>query len=458
MPLSPERPTASWLRERLDSSWGRGAIVAIIAFVSFAIYFPGGLPPDAAAQLAQAETGHLTDVHPPIMAALWRILLNVAPGPAPMLAMQVGLYWTGVWSLWDSVASEPKWRGLLPVIAAAHPLALVLLGAVLKDCALATALIAGFGFLFRRRKLHRRGSALETVIVALLFAYAGLVRWNGIFALPPLIFYWIAPNAVRPTRLIAGSVVLLALFAMLSTFVNHHLLRAAPTRVEASLQLFDMAGIEYHSGDRLLGLRPGCYTPFFWDTLNFARCGHLFERVTGASDFGEADASPGSLTGPWLRAIAAHPLAYAEHRLSYFNDSLYFLVPPAVLCRSVPDYPSCNRPPAGMALGDFIKKNLLYWPCVWLAAAAWLLLRTDAEPGVRALAWSGVWYALGYRIVGVATDWRYHFWTLLAISMAMALHVAQRGLGRRELREFALFVLPVVVAAYAARILSFPGG
>ena len=445
---SQPSPNGAVARLTVTPDRARIAIVVCFALASLALYYPGTLGPDSSGQLQEAISGNFTDWHPPIMAALWRLLLHVAPGPAPLLVLQVALYWIGIWAFWDAVAGERNWHSFLPLLAAAHPLLLVSLGTIGKDVSLATSLTAAAGILYRQRALARPANLGTAILVGLLLAYAALVRWNGAFAVAPLLLYRVRPAAVRAAPVLLGSAVLALVSVPVSTFVNHSLLQASPTHPEVSLELFDTAGIVHFSGDRrLLGLPDGCYTPFFWDPLKSPRCDRLFDQWTG----------PGShvaTTRTWISAIASHPLSYARHRLDHFNSSIYFLVPPAQRCRSAPEYFDCNEPRARLIASDFVKKNPLYWPCVWLAAGAWLLVRRrGAAEGIRALAWSGTLYGVAYLVVRVATDWRYYLWTVFAIAMALALDFASAKDTRPAARELALVVLPVVIAGYAARLI-----
>jgi hypothetical protein len=72
-----------------------------------------------------------------------------------------------------------------------------------------------------------------------------------------------------------------------------------------------------------------------------------------------------------------------------------------------------------------------------------------------------MFYGIGYVLIGIAIDWRYYLWTTLAIAMALALHFATiEGGGRalKQLKELLLFVAPVAVAGYAARLLFVIAG
>jgi hypothetical protein len=447
-PKSPRVNLAAQLST--EGSNLRIGIVACCALASFAIYYPGKLSPDSAAQLQEAVSGHFTDWHPPIMAALWRLLTNVASGPAPMLALQVGLYWIGIWAIWDAVARKPGNRAFLPLLAAIHPLILVSLASIQKDVGLAACLTAAFGIMFRQHQLNRRATVAGATVIGLLLVYAALVRWNGMLAVATLLLFWLRPTSLRPVTVIGATALLTAAFIPIASFIDHGLLRASRTHAEAGLQLYDLAGIEHFSGDnRLLGAPAGCYTPFFWDPLASPTCGNLFDQST------RAGAQP--IAGRWIKAIAAHPLAYALHRLEHFNSSTYFIVPPAHRCVAAPEYFSCDQPKAKLILDDFVKKNFLYWPCIWLAAGAWLLARGRASPAIRALAWSGMIYGLGYLFVGIATDWRYYLWTEFAIAMALALHFAIDKDADRGLEELVIAVLPIALIGYAARLLFVLG-
>ena len=428
-------------RDRRQRSRIALAVGISAALLFFWFYYPGRLGPDSTDQWHQAVTGQLTDWHPPIMAALWRLLGAASRGPAPMLALQVGLYWLGIWCIFDASERQIASRRAFVAIAAAfHPLMLVLLGAVVKDVQMATALVAAFGLIYRERE--RGSSPLVAVSVAILLCYAALVRHNGLAAVAPILIYWLWAAAIRPSRLLPLAALVVAIGVPAAELVNHRVLNAEPTGVERSLQLFDVAGIAHFSGEApSIPIRPECYTTFYWDRLDASRCGQLFRRFAGTG-----------LTQIWLAAVAHHPLAYAEHRLSHFNSSIQFLVSADARCRAAPEYSGCDRPYRARIESDFIRKNFLYWPCVWLAAGIWLLFQRSAGAPAKALAWSGLLYGTSFLLVGVATDYQYHLWTVLSIGLALGLHFSRQKDWRGPLKRLAVPVGIVVAAGYAARI------
>ena len=75
-----------------------GAAITIVAF------FPGYMSSDSILQYEQARASALTnireisgftDLHPPSMGIMWRLLDYIYPGPAGMLILHNLLYWCG---------------------------------------------------------------------------------------------------------------------------------------------------------------------------------------------------------------------------------------------------------------------------------------------------------------------------------------------------------------------------
>src|SRR5260221_13697898 len=107
-------------------------ILAIIALgfglVAYA-YWPGVMIDDARWQYQQAVDNAYEDWHPPLMAWVWRRLAFIVPGPAPMLLLQLLLYWAGIaliawWAYrrgWRGAPPPPALPGARPAPAAPAP-------------------------------------------------------------------------------------------------------------------------------------------------------------------------------------------------------------------------------------------------------------------------------------------------------------------------------------------------
>lgn len=81
-----------------------------------------------------------------------------------------------------------------------------------------------------------------------------------------------------------------------------------------------------------------------------------------------------------------------------------------------------------------------------VAAGIWLI--APATP----LAWSGVLYGASFLLLGVATDYRCHLWTILSIGLALGLHFSRQEDWRGPLKRLAAAPVGTVVAAAISRL------
>jgi hypothetical protein len=126
----------------------------------------------------------------------------------------------------------------------------------------------------------------------------------------------------------------------------------------------------------------------------------------------------------WRRAVLAHPLAYLQHRTSFawkflagphLTLELYHARDPqrTPLARSRPFW-------AMVALHDWLKPTPLFRIGFWLLGAclvcalAWRMRETVAGAFAIAVTASAIAYLLTFIPFGVAADFRYGYWAVLA--------------------------------------------
>ena len=456
-----------------------GGAAAVAGAAWIALFWPGVVTFDGVDQYRQAVTGDLDDWHPPIMAATWRLLIRLGlGGSGPVFAMQTALFFVGLGLLAAALARAGRPRAGWAVLACAlfPPLA-SWMACVVKDAQMIACLAAATGITAHYRLAGRSVPGWARGAVALLVGYALLVRANAAFGAVPLALAmgnW--GGLTRPVARGSAALAGIGLVVALSGPVNHRLLGAAHSHVERTLPLFDMAGIAARADlPTLPDLPPArwakaradhCYTPVYWDPLgDETRCGAIgdvlaFDRA--------ADLPP--IQRAWLGLIAAHPLAYAEHRLRHAVSTLRLLPPPrqapaAAPAASQPNGWGVGRPtriaaralqPAAAAIGA----SPLGAPAWWLVGAFALLAalrRTPPQPA-RALALGLLLSALGMEagllVVGIASDLRYHLWAALATGLAACLlaacESAPAGWGRRTALALAAGLVALAVLRAAA--------
>jgi hypothetical protein len=435
-----------------------------MAGLNLAIWFPGDTGPDAEDQYAQAVTGQFNDWHPPIMAWLWSVLRLAGDGNGPMFCFQVAGYWLGLALIALALARAGRPIAAWAMLGIAlFPPFLTLNTMILKDVGMAITFLAAFAALFWYRIEDRAVPRAVGVIAFVLLLYGALVRGNAVFAVMPLFVYLIRPQWLgRPWQVLVASIpVALALVPAANLF-NHRVLNAEQLGIVRALQIFDIAGIAFHSGDLdVFGPDQSftrndverCYEPIAWD--QFAPWGEcrLFWNGLGVSSDSRGEiekldsrAAMGvepnpHLTGLWVTAIAKHPLSYARHRLGHFGSEILLvdlqrdlgLVPPESQWSEPADMVARRTGAAPLYL---VLYDVLTAPVLWLAIGAGLLIQLASARSVRrspsidaalALLLSSLPYALAYLIIGVGTDLRYVFWSLLAIVTALVISLSERS-------------------------------
>jgi hypothetical protein len=456
------------------------AIAAIGAALVFIAYWPGIMIDDARWQYQQVVDNAYEDWHPPLMAWIWRHLTVIAKGPAPMLALQVLLYWAGI-ALIATSAVKRGHKGLALALALLGflPATFALSGTVTKDALMDGILLASSGIILWRPLVQ--ASALRIGLslgaIALLFVAAAL-RFNAVFACVPLALVALPRRFTRTKpRLLLSAILAAAAFVMAGPAISA-LLQAEKTDVELSLIIFDLGGITEHSGVSQfpdlhvkdpVAVNHRCYDPYGWDSYSdWAKkpCPLGFDPLQALVDDGDFDAKTW-----WVRSVTAHPIAYLQHRFTHFNLSSWFLVPGG------PDFTAWSQSvpnPWGFRVVENRLLNLITkaadgaattpigWPIFWISIAlaafvAGLMAHSEREP--IAIAASAFFYGAGYLVVGVATGIRYYIWTFDGAAVAALIIGSELWRRRSDLRGRPI-VMPAGIAivptlmAIAARIFT----
>jgi hypothetical protein len=410
----------------------------LMAAVDLAVRFPGVAGPDSQSQYAQAVAGQFDDWHPPVMAWLWSVFRLVADGNAPMFCFQIACYWLGFGLIAHALARTGRPLAAWIMLAVAlFPPFMTLNASILGDVGMAVTFLAAFGALFWHRAQDRDVPPATTVLSCVLLLYGALVRSNAIFAVVPLVCYLLRPQWLRrPWWVLLLSLPIALALVPTANLCNRTLFDAEPLRPIRSLQLFDITGISFYSGD-LAVFGPDnaftrnevvrCYEPTYWDRLSaWGECGFFWNRLAVAPEQQEAmknvDArtAMGATPNPelrdlWIAAIMSHPLAYAQHRLAHFASEVS-------RGASNSDQNSGAAKPPYVMIYDWMTAAAM-WLALGIGLLIWLTSRrADARAASRdaalALLLSALPYACAYLVIGVATELRYLLWSLIAIFTA----------------------------------------
>ena len=437
----------------LSASFHRKLFLAasLAAIVNFIAFYPGILHHDGWEYFRAARTGDFTNWQPPLLAKLWVPLQKIWDGPQPMLVLFMAGYWSGFVFLARAYEAEGRTLAALTFAAGLFPMAVNFNGQLVKDVSMAVCLLLAMGLAAAlvRGAIKRRP---VTVGAMWLFLVMGaFMRANALFALPPLIDLAASATSRRWDRtgwIKRAAIVFVAaiMFVPGHIFADRYVFRVKDLVPISQLQIFDLGGISYFSGvDRFQGFfgpdflakNRNCYTPVFWDVYGWGECPEVYENLK--PKFGAP------LTKMWLEALAADPVSYVTHRIAHFNRFLQFIChdckqmvvtglqstkqseftfTPTVIYNAIEFLAAAiNNSPFGQ-------------PYVWLLIClAWALAAfAIPDPVTRritfTIAASGALYTSAFAVIGIASDYRYVYWTILCAALTTPVVVARVVLRR----------------------------
>lgn len=394
------------------------------------VFYPGIMNYDARYVYLDSLKGFYGDWQSPVMTWLWRMIDPLAPGSASMFLVITATYWLGIGMLAMSIRRRSLALAIaLPLLALAPPL-FALLGVIWRDVLMASVWLLTAALVFASTTWPARPRLAAQLLALVLIVFGVLIRPNVIAAAPLLITYALWPLRFHWKRAALLYVPLAVGLYAIMQIVYYGALDASRQHPLHSIAVFDLGGITYFSGENafpvnwqpaeLEALRSRCYDAAYWNVYWNGDCKFVMARLEDEQGiFGTP-----ALTRAWTSAVLAHPAAYLQHRFAFFHTFL-FGQHLAMWSEDIDRAPAMvfqDRPTFTMlkAVHDWLQPTPLFRICAWLLASLLLLIpawRRRATPE-GAFLWgvcgSAALYALSYLPLGVASEFRYVYWTVLA--------------------------------------------
>jgi hypothetical protein len=395
------------------------------------VFQPGYMTVDARYVYDDMRAWLVNDWQSPVMALLWWLIDPVAPGAWSMFLLITALYWLGFGALALTVARGSAWLGVATPIVALAPPSFFFVGMIWRDVLFGVAWLVAAALTLA---VAKRGPCVRLPVQVLAFgliAFGVLLRPNAIFAAPVLAAYVAWPRRFNLTRtvilLLPGA---LAFYALVPT-IYYGLLHAKRVNPLHQIFVYDLGGITHFSGENQFPvawsaeqtalLTSKCYDPVRWDGYwHTPPCPFVMQRLERADDmiFG----SP-RLVEAWRHAVVTHPIAYLQHRASFMWN---FLGRPNLVLPYF-DWEGPNATYGAnpyfrplLALHAVLEQTVLFRPGLWLllamgvVAAAWPARATPLGAFALGVNASAIVYVGTFFAVGVASDFRYAYWCVLA--------------------------------------------
>ena len=435
------------------TGWLVGALTLSGFVLTVWLFFPGYLTNDATYVYGYIAQWSLGDWQSPLMTILWWLIDPISPGPGSMFLLNVTLYWLGFGVIALAVARRSRALALVVPLLGLTPPAFILLSMLWRDILFSGVWLCAGAVLYWAAGRERRLLAAMQILAVILIGLGILLRPNAIVAAPFLLAY-----ALWPARFEWKRTALMFVAAVLAGYglihvVYYEILHVKRENPLHSLLVFDLGGITYftrenqfpvswNADETSLLQTTQCYQPQHWDSYwTLDPCKFVMARLERPDDviFGTP-----RLAEAWIRAVSAHPLAYLEHRLSVLWTLL------AAPNMTLEDYelgPSDEAPLAHnrrflalLRLHDALKSGILFRAGFWLALSfatfAWAFPARGTASGTFAIciAGAGIVYVLTFGLLGVATDFRYAHWGVVASLAALVPALSARAEMRAQAR------------------------
>jgi hypothetical protein len=407
-------------------------LLALCAGLTVLVFYPGYITADAQFVYEEAKAWRFGDWQSPAMGMLWRLIDPLAPGSLSMFGLTVALYWLGFGVLAFMALRRSILLGLATPVIALLPPAFFFVGLIWRDVLFGVIWLVAGVLAFAAAE---RGAALRLPVQAValfLVGFGVLLRPNAVIAAPLLAIHAIWPSRFDLKRAAIALLPIAVLFFVLVPVVYYGVLGAHRQNPLHSILVFDLGGITHFAGENQFPvqwsaqeterLMHACYDPVRWDSYwHVPPCPFVMTRLERPDDvvFGTP-----RLVHAWWHAVTRHPLAYFEHRATFMWQFLArsnLVLPVWDWEKPTSSYGHNAYFQPVLRLHELLQPSLLFRPGLWLvlalgiAARSWPRRRTPEGAFSLGMNSSAIVYVMSFFVLGVAADFRYAYWCVLAV-------------------------------------------
>lgn len=414
----------------------QSALVAVSMLALLAIvFYPGYMSPDSISHLEQATgVAHLTDWHPPVMTRLWGFLIRVTGHISSMLIFQLVLLVAAMFMLSILVYRHTRNRAwaLSVYVIVLLPNIMNIAGVIWKDVQMAFSLtlaILLIWFIITSKKSLGRIAMCGIVGLALLLIlYAGILRYNALFAVLPILFVLPSLLTKRPPVWsgLASVIIGLVVTIGVTIVINQP---GEKTHPITAVQLDDIVHVanldrEHHGRWSMYKKIHDTCRDKTKDIMNsYIICTTAAQREALKNEHQ-------GVFNDWLSTIIRYPIKYVSYRLATFSIFIFpqpermYIFQPGIEQNQVGAAVKNEYATSGLAAyvkgGAQANIPLIFQPWLYVAVLVFIYytsrrIREQVQRRfIRAVALSGLIYIVAYFPMAVAVDYRYIYWSVFA--------------------------------------------
>ena len=424
------------IKNSLSKFHTQSALVAVSMLALLVIvFYPGYMSPDSISHLEQATgVAHLTDWHPPVMTRLWGLLIGVTGHISSMLIFQLVLLVAAMFMLSNLVYRHTRNRAwaLSVYIIILLPNIVNIAGVIWKDVQMAFSLTLAvllIWFIVSSKKPLGRVATYGIVGLALLLIiYAGMLRYNALFAVLPILF--VLPSLLTKRFHVwsglASVIIGLVVTIGVTIVINQPSEKTHPI---TAVQLDDIVHVanlegEHHSRWSMYKKIHDTCRDKTKDIMNsYIICTTAAQREALKNEHQ-------GVFNDWLSTIIRHPIKYVSYRLATFSIFIFpqpermYIFQPGIEQNQVGAAVKNEYAVSGLAAyvkgGAQANVPLIFQPWLYLAVLVFIYYKSGRireqvqRHFIRAVALSGLIYIVAYFPMAVAVDYRYIYWSVFA--------------------------------------------
>ena len=307
-------PSLSNPSQNNKTIYGWMAVMTLVFLVEALTWWPGILRSDSLTQFSQAQTGFLSDHHPPIMAFLWHYLNFIYPGSGSLLIFNLCLFCGSIFVFGCCVPNV--WK-LFFVGIPFFPPVFSYSGFILKDVGFTFSYLLIISILtFYTVQQKKIGWGVISLIIPILF-YGTAVKYQAVFLLP-FITLWmgVSIEAYQWSRKalfygLGGAGFMFALTACFNSYT------AQKDYAWQYVKLYDLAAISLITHQDLLPdftKKPNFSMEKLSKDFNSFRVDELVFESDSILAKGKTEEERTALWHTWFHEVTHYPQAYLSHR------------------------------------------------------------------------------------------------------------------------------------------------
>ena len=405
--------------------------------VNFNLFSPGFMSNDSIYQYLQARDRIFSDSHPPIMSILWSYFF-IFPNPISMfLLFQLTLLWSaiGISFYLDSKNVVKRNRIYLIYLLPALPQIASISGVLWKDVQMAYSLLLAIVLIrYSETKISSKFKVALNTFIFILLIYAITVRVNAVFAVIPILYYFLSKNVVNRKKyyLVFLTVVILLL---VNLSINSAISRIYNVQKTNTLNAYFVDDLFQYSMKNRVSLIPSvplsvineCNGEVIANSDKILKIFCLVNKL----NFNISSVPTSNLLSTWSHEIYSDPFFYIKYRIIVFQNFLssplrepYYFWHEKIspndfgLVFKEKSLTDTFEKYIYLSVGNF---KYLFQPYFWLLALLYLLYKNSGKKHnnytlEKSILYSCLLYFASYLPVVAVPDFRYIYWIVVGLT------------------------------------------